>query len=210
MDSRARLAFGGAATVAASVAVVCAVALSNGAALADSSGVTLTGARVVVPSASTAAAPAPSPSASASAEAPQIDHVDAPETVPAPEPVVVAPVAQTQTSPATSSTSTSSKSSTSSSSRSEKSRDESAGERGASDAVREWAQNQGWSQKRTAAWLEKVQATMGGDDARVGDRADRARQSSSDPTEESSASDRRSSHDGWRKGQSHDSPSDRD
>uniref|UniRef100_UPI00197C1FB7 hypothetical protein n=1 Tax=Microbacterium sp. CPCC 204701 TaxID=2493084 RepID=UPI00197C1FB7 len=56
MDARTGLVIGGMATVAASVAVVCAVALTTPAALADSPGTNVATARVLVPASASVSA----------------------------------------------------------------------------------------------------------------------------------------------------------
>lgn len=88
-----RLAVGGAATIFVSVAVVCAVAVSNAAALADTSGARISFAQIDVP----LSTPRPTPSATSTATVATpaatvtADPVASPETVPAPEPEEVAP-----------------------------------------------------------------------------------------------------------------------
>ena len=56
MEGRTRLAIGGMSTVAASVAVICAVALTNSMSLSDSEGSTVQASRIVVPSSGAPAA----------------------------------------------------------------------------------------------------------------------------------------------------------
>ena len=92
MDERMRLAVGGAATIFVSVAVVCAVAVTNAAALADTSGAPVSFAQVDVPLSTPR--PAPSTTPAVIVTTPTIvaaDPVATPETLPAPEPEDVAP-----------------------------------------------------------------------------------------------------------------------
>ncbi|MEV5068530.1 hypothetical protein MRBLMI12_000072 [Microbacterium sp. LMI12-1-1.1] len=84
MEARTGLVIGGVTAVAASIAVVTAVALANTMALADSPGTSLASERVIVPSASS---PSPSASAAVTPEAP-VPPVNA-EVVEAPAPQVV-------------------------------------------------------------------------------------------------------------------------
>ncbi|MEV4688855.1 hypothetical protein [Microbacterium sp. LWH3-1.2] len=92
MDARTGLVIGGMTAVAASVAVVTAVALANTAALVDSEGTSVASKRVVVPApASASATPRPTPAATSDALIPSAE----PEVVEAPSPVHVAPPAST-------------------------------------------------------------------------------------------------------------------
>ena|GEM_PF-1716208 len=104
MEARTGLVIGGMTAVAASIAVVTAVALANTAALADSPGASIASAHVVVPAAATPTAtpqPTPVPTTTPDALAPSAE----PEVVEAPAPVVVAPpestTSQTPAAPAT-------------------------------------------------------------------------------------------------------------
>lgn len=88
MDARTGLVIGGMTAVAASVAVVTAVALANTAALADSPGTTVASERVVVPAAaSPSATPQSMPAATSDSLVPSAE----PEVVQAPAPVEVVP-----------------------------------------------------------------------------------------------------------------------
>lgn len=88
MDARTGLVIGGMTAVAASIAVVTAVALANTAALVDVPGTSVASERVVVPStASPSATPRATPTAVAETVAPSAE----PEVVEAPAPVVVDP-----------------------------------------------------------------------------------------------------------------------
>ncbi|MFK4806320.1 hypothetical protein ACI3KX_10660 [Microbacterium sp. ZW CA_36] len=86
MEARTGLVIGGVTAVAASIAVVTAVALANTMALADSPGTSLASERVIVPSATSPSA-SPSASAAVTPEAP-VPPVNA-EVVEAPAPQVV-------------------------------------------------------------------------------------------------------------------------
>lgn len=93
VDDRVRLAIGGTAVVAASAALVIAVAATNATALADQTGVAAGSLGVRVPAATSTPTPTPVESAVIPAEPAPEAPVVAPETitVPAPEPVVVVP-----------------------------------------------------------------------------------------------------------------------
>lgn len=140
MESRTRFAIGGASTVVASVAVVCAVALTNSIALADSRGVP-TGANSVVVAARTAhvaATPTSTP-------APVAETIPEPapvaETVPGPAPIIVAE--QQPVAPAA-----------------EQTADQAVAEAQAAGSwqpVRDWAARFGWSQDRVDAWIEQLE-----------------------------------------------------
>jgi hypothetical protein len=135
VDGRVGLVMGGVSTVAASVAVICAVAISNSASLADSAGASVSAAGVVVP-----ASPFSTPTASESAPGP--------ETLPAPSPSVVDPP---QAMPAVSD------------SEAPVSPVAPAGAQhavaaGRWDEVRSWASAHGWSAERIDAWVQGLQA----------------------------------------------------
>lgn len=145
---------GGMATVAASVAVVCAVAMTNSVALADSPGVDVAAARVLVPAASSGTTPETSASTGAVhrpevAEAPApVDVADSapsapvePSTTPvtpasaAPEPAPAAPAPPASAGEAV----------------------DASHRAGTWDAVRAWALAHGWSQKRIDAWISRLE-----------------------------------------------------
>ncbi|WP_019181210.1 hypothetical protein [Microbacterium yannicii] len=159
VDARARLAMGGVTTVAASAAVICLVAFTNSAVLADSEGSTVAAPRVVVPSTGSAA-----PAAEALPEGTTTMVV--PETVQAPHPVVVAEprVNEPQTPvPAVPSDDASGPGFSAEP-------DEAVAAAAASgrwDEVRAWALAHGWSPGRTDAWISRLQ-----DDAAVPSLAD--------------------------------------
>jgi hypothetical protein len=143
VDSRTRLAIGGMTTVAASIAVVCAVAMTTSAALADTAGAMVNARPVVVPSSS--ASPTPVPTLTA---APVTPAPTAPETVPAPEPE---DVAAPPTSPL------------SAGEPSAEIEDALVAEVAASgswDAVHAWAEKHGWTDARTQAWIARLDAKV--------------------------------------------------
>jgi hypothetical protein len=141
VESRTRYAIGGVSTVIASVAVVCAVALTNSVALADSAGVPVRSSGVVVPTPTASGTVAAAPSAVAIATPPAAPEASAAETVPAPDPIAVA----AQTLPTEDSQSTA----------------EAAVVEGEAsgdwNAVRQWANRNGWDQGRIDAWVERLE-----------------------------------------------------
>ncbi|MFE7844430.1 hypothetical protein ACFUTX_04450 [Microbacterium sp. NPDC057407] len=155
MDGRTRLAIGGIATVAASVAVICTVALTNSAALSHADAVAIRAAKIVVPAGKATAPdrpaqttePAPAPTDD-TAPADPADTAPAPEIVPAPAPVVVAPSVSAPSSSAPTP---------------EQPTDPGAKavadavRAGAWDTIREWAVGWGWSAERIDAWIAKLQ-----------------------------------------------------
>ncbi|UYK41161.1 hypothetical protein [Microbacterium terricola] len=209
MDGRARLAFGGAATVVASVAVIGAVVVSHGTALADSAGVAVDGARIVV---------VPSPATAPRAAAPvAVLEKTAPETVPAPEPEDI-PVAETRdatvqtegasrtTPSARTATVTEKKATTSPSAPKARPRTTpAASPRPLPTAPADGQDEQhDWSRERVTDW---IRTEMHDDaDAHVERRADRR----TSAQEESSDRDRRWSQDGWKRDQSRGSTEKRD
>ena len=148
MDSRTRLAIGGMTTVAASIAVVCAVAMTTSAALADSAGAVVGARAVVVPTSAASPTPVARPS-TAPATPPAAALVPAqPETVPAPEPEdisgpVTAQTAATEPSPET-----------------EHQLAAEVAASGSWDAVYAWADEHGWPQARTEAWIARLGAKI--------------------------------------------------
>lgn len=174
VESRTRFVIGGMSTVAASVAVICAVALTNSIALSEAAGSAIDAAPVVVPSsniAETTETPAASP---ADADAPVTPVA---EVVPAPAPEVVsprkgAPVAEQSAGAAHG-----------------PSEDEVIADAEASgswDSAREWAAGLGWSQERIDAWIARLERSRGsvsdrshegstdeGKRAELGDESDR-------------------------------------
>jgi len=145
VGGRTRLAIGGIATVAASVAVVTLVAMTSTVALADAAGVPARTRPVVVPAAATT--PAPAPTASAAASATQVaPPVAEPETVPAPGPEDVAAgsgASAGEPSPTTG--------------------DQLVAEPVASgswDSARAWAAQHGWTSARIEAWIARHAAKL--------------------------------------------------
>lgn len=99
MDARTGLVIGGMTAVAASVAVVCAVAMTNTAALKDSPATTVAASRILVPAASSpSATPTPTPEVPTPAVTPtQAEVVEAPDPTEV-EPSVPSAAAPPQTS----------------------------------------------------------------------------------------------------------------
>jgi hypothetical protein len=97
VDARTGLVIGGMTAVAASVAVVCVVAMTNTAALKDSPATTVAAAKILVPAASPTATPAVRPTAAPTPEAvvPPQPTTQA-EVVEAPDPTEVEPTAETR------------------------------------------------------------------------------------------------------------------
>jgi hypothetical protein len=151
------------ATVAASVAVVCAVAMTTSVALADSAGAPAGARSVIVPSAAATASAEPTPSPSVAAPVAQAP-VQEPETVPAPEPEDVASPLDAQTSAGEPSAA------------SEEQLVEEIEQSGSLDAAYEWAQQHGWQRARIEAWIARLEAKV----AEKRSKDDRAGQSSSD------------------------------
>jgi hypothetical protein len=160
------------ATVTASIAVVCAVAMTTSVALADSAGTASGAESVIVPASATATAPSAIPGPSTQAAAPQTPS-DQPETVPAPEPEEVASpqVVQTQTGEPSAAT--------------EEQFLTEVQESGSWQAAYAWAEQRGWSTARVDAWIarleskvdEKARKNTGSDqltsnDSGAGNRAD--------------------------------------
>ena len=164
MEGRTRLALGGMATVAASVAVVCAVAMTTSVALADSAGSPAGAESVVVPASAASAAASATPEASTAPVTPQAP-ADRPETVPAPEPEDVAspPIVQTQVGEPSAET--------------EDQFVTEVQESGSSDAAYAWAEQRGWSSARIDAWIARLESKAA---EKVRKNADSDRLTSSD------------------------------
>ncbi|GAA3211849.1 hypothetical protein [Microbacterium terregens] len=159
MDGRTRLAIGGMATVAASVAVVCLVAMSNAVALADSAGAPIGARPVIVPLA--AAMPTPGPSASSAPSTTAGTVSVEPETVPAPDPQDVASPQIPQTPAGEPSVLL---------------EDQLAAEVAASgswDSVRAWAELRGWTPARVEAWIAQLAARIESERGVAPDRQNR-------------------------------------
>jgi len=147
VDSRTRLAIGGMVTVAASVAVVCVVAMTSSVALADAAGAPVGSRPVVVPSAATTPIASPSPSAIPPTAQPPVPVVE-PETVPAPDPEDIAALQNPSGTIAEPSVAV---------------EDQLVAEVTASgswDSVREWAEQRGWSAARVDAWISRLEAKL--------------------------------------------------
>jgi hypothetical protein len=136
------------ATVAASIAVVCAVAMTTSAALVDSAGATVAARPVVVPTSAASPTPIARPSAVPATPPPAASVPAEPVTVPAPEPEDIAGPVAGETAMAEPSAET---------------EDQLAAEVAASgswDAVYAWADKRGWSQARTEAWIARLDAKI--------------------------------------------------
>ncbi len=163
MESRTRLAIGGMATVAASVTVICIVALTNSLALSESAGSSVGAAPIVVPASDSVApddssTPSATPRVTPSPEPEPRDPVaedpvepgesgPVAEVVPAPDAQVVTPV---RPSPAAETPRPSSPATV----------EEAIAEAEASgswDPVRAWAERQGWSAGRIDALIKKLE-----------------------------------------------------
>lgn len=167
MDSRTRLAIGGMSAVAASVAVICAVALTNSAALSEAQGSSIESAPVVVPSAgvSTGAATAdvPEPVAAPVPETDRSQDQPIAEVVPAPAPKVV-PAPEPEAGEPTTGTATTEPPAGTGGTDGTPSDDEAVAEAersGSWDAAREWAARLGWSQARIDAWIDRLEKARG-------------------------------------------------
>ncbi|MCH6232232.1 hypothetical protein MK786_15875 [Microbacterium sp. CFH 31415] len=158
MESLTRLAVGGMTVVAASVAVICAVALTHSVALSDAAGSTIDAAPVVVP-----ASTADSEGAGAGEESVPATTTDpvaetrgarAAEVVPAPAPEVV-PAAPPASTPEVTDSARPTPPPT---------EDEVVAEAEASrswDAARKWAERLGWSPARIDAWIDRLEKSRG-------------------------------------------------
>ncbi|KRA23864.1 hypothetical protein ASD65_05080 [Microbacterium sp. Root61] len=149
MDGRTKLAIGGVATLAMSVAVVCAVAVSNAAALSDTAGAPLARATVQLP-------PAASPTASSTPQS-TAHGTTAPETVPAAEPAVIPPVAPALPA-APAAPPAPAPAPVADADESKIAADAVASGRWA-DAL-EWARNHGWSEAKAQAWAAWLKAQI--------------------------------------------------
>lgn len=163
MYARMRLAIGGAATVAASVAVVCAVALTNSAALADSAGRVVPLARIDVPLAradvplARIGVPAATPSvppAPLALPSPRASLTPATETLPAPAPQDVAPETRT-VSPVAAPGDPHPEPSSAAVDPNEQDFLAGAAAAGEWDRALEWAHSRGWSDADIARWVAR-------------------------------------------------------
>ncbi len=183
MESRTRLAIGGMATVAASVTVICIVALTNSLALSESAGSPVDAASVVVPASGAdgaeedrstpSATPKPSPTPTPlppDAETPANPRTSPPvaEVVPAPEAQIVIP---TQPAPAAEQPNRPSAGSTPSAPSSLDAAIAQAEASGSWAPVRAWAARQGWSAGRIDALIAKLERAQ--EDERLEVESDR-------------------------------------
>ena len=148
VEGRTRLAIGGVATFAASVAVVCAVAMTTSSALADSAGAAAGARSVIVPvSAAATASVVPTPATSAPGPAARTP-ADQPETVPAPAPEDIASPLGANASAGEASAAP---------------EDQLIAEieqSGSLDAAYAWAQQRGWQPARVDAWIARLEAKV--------------------------------------------------
>lgn len=177
VEGRTRLALGGMATATASIAVVCAVAMTTSAALVDAAGVTVDARAVVVPTvsgsaaatAAPTAAPAPRITPPAGSAAPEIVPAPAPEDVAAPP--VTSPVRTVETAPAEPSPSDAQPSGAQEAQLVAEVEDS-----GSWDVVYAWARERGWSSERAEALVERLESRVTGrekdDDSREKDDDD--------------------------------------
>lgn len=152
MESRTRLAITGSATIAASIAVVCAVAVGTTGALADVPGAAISAQTIVVPSATPTPTPTPPATVAPAAPvepAPVVTPTAAPivetETVQAPKPRDVTVPASAAKGPSK--------------------RDERRilAEANASRSWKcawEWAAKKGWDRERTVKWVKHLTSIM--------------------------------------------------
>lgn len=156
MESRTRLAISGMTAVAASVGVICAVALTNSVSLSEAQGAPVGATAVVVPSAAEKAEPVATPTiVPTPVQTPQPVETQTPvtppvaEVVPAPEaedvtPVQSSHVAETPATPTPSAPG----------------QEDAVAEAEASGSwapAREWAKRLGWSQARIDAWIARLE-----------------------------------------------------
>lgn len=163
VEGRTRLALGGMATATASIAVVCAVAMTTSGALVDAAGVTVDARAVVVPIASGSASASVAPTASPAPRATPATGIVAPETVPAPEPEDVAappvtsPVQAPEAAPAEPAPSDAQPSGAQEAQLVAEVEDS-----GSWDVVYVWARERGWSSERADALIERLASRVTG------------------------------------------------
>ncbi|KAA9110133.1 hypothetical protein [Microbacterium rhizomatis] len=153
MGARMRLAVGGVATVAASIAVVCAVAVTNSAALADSAGTRVALARIDVPAPAPSAMPSPAATTAAPATPDPSTTAPSAETVPAPAPEDVAPSASSGSG--TVSTDASVPAAPTVVETPEQDFLAGAAASGGWDRLVQWARTRGWSDADIARWVAR-------------------------------------------------------
>lgn len=155
MESRTRFAIGGVSTVAASVAVICAVALTNSLALSDAAGSSIGAAPVVVPSSSVAEpeeTPEPAPTPKPTSRPIETPKAPVAEVVPAPAPEVVTPRQDASSAEQPDGTAN------------PPSEDDVIAEAetsGSWDSAREWAAGLGWTKERIDAWIARLEQSRG-------------------------------------------------
>lgn len=173
MESRTRLAIGGMATVAASVTVICIVALTNTLALSESDGTPIGAGPVVVPAsgspsagvdgATPSATPTPTPVPQPIPAPQPIDPAPSPptaEVVPAPDAQVVTPVRPSPVAEQPSQPSQPAKPAQPATPSPPSTKDEAIAQSEASgswDPLRAWAASQGWSSGRTDALISRLE-----------------------------------------------------
>ena len=180
MESRTRLAIGGMATVAASVTVICVVALTNSLALSESTGSPIDAAPVIVPASNTdaspgvAATPTPAPGATpvSTPAPPVVETPTAPSTstptaevVPVPEAKVVTPTRPAPDGHTTKPTASDTQEKAIARAKAARSW----------EPLREWAERRGWSEERIDRFIAKLkrlfaEQSAGDRDWRDGDR----------------------------------------
>jgi hypothetical protein len=150
VESRTRYAIGGVSTVVASVAVVCAVALTNSVAMADAAGAPIAAAPIIVPTSSAAhRAVTTTTDVDVKPVAPATETPVA-EAVPAPAPIVVTGNATAHTSQPTAERAVAE-----------------AEAAGSWQPVRDWAARNRWSQERIDAWILRLEEKQAAAQARV-------------------------------------------
>lgn len=155
MESRTRFAIGGVSTVAASVAVICAVALTNSLALSDAAGSPVGAAPLVIPSPSVAEpeeTPEPAPTPKPTSRQIETPKPPVAEVVPAPAPEVVTPRQDASSAEQPDGAAN------------RPSEDDVVAEAEASgswDSAREWAARLGWTKERIDAWIARLEQSRG-------------------------------------------------
>lgn len=169
MESRTRLAISGMATVAASVAVICVVALTNSQALTDSAGAPIGAAPVVVPASGAPAAgdageaapavtptPTTQPSPSAEPREPAATDPVPPQTSPA----EIVPAQEAQDVTPTRPASPSSRPAEPAAPSTEEEAIAEAVASGSWERVRAWAEGKGWPVDRIDAFIARLEREM--------------------------------------------------
>jgi len=152
VDARTGLVIGGMTAVAASVAVVCAVAMTNTAALKDTPATTVAAARILVPAASS---PSATPSPSPVEPAPVVTPNEA-EVVEAPDPTEVVPSVPGDSTPPPAAAAAPPAPAAEKSVGDVDAAIEAARATGTWDSLRAWAAARGWSTGRIDALIERL------------------------------------------------------